>query len=134
KRGEKGGGKGNGSVGGGGRRGIGGGGPEREGGGRLHDHVALVQGRGAPCDKERRQQQAESELRWRERVAGTVLVESARRHQELRIADVRSGGQAARRREPLGRLWHSSVRDRLCGGRSLPADREICRRQEPDGS
>src|SRR5262249_57089681 len=50
---------------------------ERECAGRLHDHVALVQGRRAPCDQERRQQQAESELRRRERFAGAVLVESA---------------------------------------------------------
>src|SRR5262249_32720583 len=41
------------------------------------------------------------------------------------IADVRSGRQAARRREPLGRLWHSSLGDRLCGGRGLQAARRI---------
>ena len=78
--------------------------------------------------EERRQQQGQSELRRRECFAGAELGEPARRHQELCAADVRSGRPSARRRQPLGGLWHSGSRHRLCRGRSIEAEREICRR------
>jgi Raf kinase inhibitor-like YbhB/YbcL family protein len=46
--------------------------PERECAGRFHDHVALVQGRRAPCDQECRQQQNVSPaLSWSNPPAGT---------------------------------------------------------------
>ena len=59
-----------------------------------------------------------------------VLGQPAGRHQELRAADVRSGRPSARRRQPLGGLWHSGLGHRLCRRRSFQAERQICRRHQ----
>ena len=80
--------------------------------------------------QKRRQQQGQSELRRREHLAGAGLGQPARRHQELCAVDVRSGRPSARRRQPLGGLWHSGVRHRLCRGRGLQGQRQICRRHQ----
>ena len=56
----------------------------------IHAVIAGLQGRRAPGAEKRRQQQGQSELCRRDRIARAVLGQSAGGHQELRAPDVRS--------------------------------------------
>src|SRR6202011_5847154 len=88
--------------------------------GRLHDHVIIVQGWRAAADQDGWQQQAESELCWREPFTRPVLVESTGRNQELRSHHVRPRRSGWAGRRALGCLRHPSFGDRLRGGRDQP--------------